>query len=67
MCDLENENPEWCLMLLDERTHDEPYCNANMRGEIINIVSCTQCAYSLEYKLKNLSQDVKEYLELRND
>ena len=33
-------NPEWCLMWLDERTHDEPDCSANMRGEIINIVSC---------------------------
>ena len=53
-------------MLLDERTHDEPECSANIRGEIINIVSCKQCAYSLEYKLKNLSQDVKEYLELKN-
>ncbi len=64
---MENKlNPEWCLMWLDERTHDDPYCSANMRGEIINIVSCKQCAYSLEYKLKNLSQDTKEYLELKN-
>ena len=57
-------NHEWCLRLLDERTHDELGCSANMRGEIINIVSCKQCAYSLEYKLKNLSQDTKDYLGL---
>ncbi len=54
-------NPEWCLMDYGDE------CNSFVNLKIENIVSCKQCAYSLEYKLKNLSQDVKEYLELRND
>ena len=57
-------NPEWCLMLLDERTHEDPLCHY-AKYHKMDITDCCECAYSLEYKLKNLSQDIKEYLELK--